>query len=145
MPALTLTLCGLLFGCGGQPEDGESTEVLDAPDTQVMPAEGAEGTVTASAISTMSVFGASVSFNSNGDNFTVRDTAADGHSAVAHIYNSNTGSYSFCWNSSGSGTSVTCNRNFAEGILIRFRACTGEAGTGRLVNCSDWKTVSTAN
>ncbi|RKH45116.1 hypothetical protein D7V93_35715 [Corallococcus llansteffanensis] len=93
----------------------------------------------------MSVFGATVSFNSYGDNFTVRDTAADGRSAVAHIYNYNTGNYSFCWNNSGNGTSVTCNRDFAEGILIRFRACTGESRTGQLVNCSAWTTASTAN
>ncbi|WP_338279776.1 hypothetical protein [Corallococcus caeni] len=142
IPALALVVGGLLFGCGGVPEESDSAQGVEVQDAQ-----GSEtaGTVTASAVTSSSVYGASVTFNSNGDNFTVNDTAADSHSAVAQIYNYNTGNTSYCWNTSGAGTSVTCNRDFAEGIRIRFRACTGESGSGNLVNCAAWVTVSTAN
>ena len=38
---LALVVCGLLFGCGGAPGDGESTQGNEAPYTQVEPREGA--------------------------------------------------------------------------------------------------------
>ncbi|WP_375757567.1 hypothetical protein [Corallococcus exercitus] len=126
IPALALMVSGLLFGCGGMPEEGETQE----------PQAGSEGTVTQSEVTTIVHPGATVIYNSNTDTFTVRDTAADGHSAVATIYNHITGSDTRCWNSGGVDTSVQCFRNFPNGPRLTIRACTGEAGPGTLLSCS---------
>ncbi|MHA7629156.1 hypothetical protein [Corallococcus sp. M7] len=123
IPALALMVGGLLFGCGGMPEEGDS----QAP---------SEGNVTQSEVTTIVHPGATVFYNSNTDTFTVRDTAADGHSAVATIYNQGTGSDTRCWNSNGAGTDVQCFRNFPNGPRLTIRACTGEAGPGTLISCS---------
>jgi hypothetical protein len=144
MPALALTVCGLLFGCGGQPGDGEPMQDTEAPATQAE--QPTEDAVSATAVYTSYIIGAYVTFNSYGDHFVVQDERADGHSAVAQIYNPNTGNYSYCWNNRGAGTSVDCNRDFPEGIRISFRACTGESSTGRLVACaSSWTGANTGN
>ncbi|MBN8231252.1 hypothetical protein JYK02_27410 [Corallococcus macrosporus] len=139
-----LALAGLLFGCGGMPEEAESTLVSEAQSPDVAPPEASAGEVSASQITTVTIAGSSVRYNSDTDNFVVSDTAADGHSAVAHIYNYNTGNYTMCWNSQGAGTTRTCDRSFANGINIAFRACTGEAGPGTLVACSVWVRVGTS-
>lgn len=144
IPALALVVGGLLFGCGGMPEEGESTQVSEMQSPDVAPPAPSEAEVSASQITTVSIAGASVRFNSDTDNFVVSDTASDGHSAVAHIYNYNTGNYSTCWNSQGAGTSKTCDRSFANGINIGFRACTGESGPGTLVACSVWVVVGSS-
>ncbi|MBN8468654.1 hypothetical protein JYJ95_19250 [Corallococcus exiguus] len=126
IPALALMVSGLLFGCGGMPEEGETQE----------PQAGSEGTVSQSAVTTITGTGVTVVYNSASDSFTVHDTLADGHSAVARIYNSNTGSTTYCWNSNGAGTSAVCNRNYPNNPLLRISACTGEAGPGTLVACT---------
>ncbi|NOK09024.1 hypothetical protein [Corallococcus exercitus] len=135
---VALTLGGLLLGCGGMPEEGRSIEPQES--------QAPESDVFQSAVTSTAIYGATVTFNSYGDVFTVKDTAGDGRSAVAQIYNYNTGNTSYCWNSSGAGTSTTCNRNFAEGILIRYRACTSNAPNPPTAgNCGEWRTASTAN
>ncbi|AFE04466.1 hypothetical protein COCOR_02087 [Corallococcus coralloides DSM 2259] len=123
IPALALVVGGLLFGCGGMPEEGDS---------QVP----SEGNVSQSAVTYIYGNGVTVVYNSASDSFTVHDTLADGHSAVARIYNSNTGSTTYCWNSNGAGTSAVCNRNYPNNPLLRISACTGEAGPGTIVACS---------
>ncbi|RKG65245.1 hypothetical protein D7V80_23960 [Corallococcus sp. CA054B] len=123
IPALALMVSGLLFGCGGMPEESDS----QAP---------SEGNVTQSLVTTITGTGVTVVYNSTSDSFTVRDTAADGHSAVARIYNGNTGSTTYCWNSNGAGTSVVCDRSYPNNPLLRISACTGEAGSGTLVACT---------
>ncbi|QAT83589.1 hypothetical protein EJ065_2003 [Corallococcus coralloides] len=126
IPALALMVGGLLFGCGGMPEEGETQE----------PQAGSEGTVTQSEVTTIVHPGATVNYNSNIDTFTVRDTAADGLDAVATIYNHGTGSDTRCWNSYGPGTVEQCFRNYPNGPRLTIRACTGNSRTGALNSCS---------
>jgi hypothetical protein len=162
-----LTLCGLLFGCGGLPEDGEPTqapevtepdtqvtpeagEFLEAheapePDTQGTPTEGAEGTVSAATVWENSYPGSFVRFNSVGDNFYVSDTLRDGRLAVAQIKNLNTGQYYYCANRYGAGTTAFCNLDFVEGHWLIFRACTSEEGFLRAACNPNWTGANSAN
>jgi hypothetical protein len=143
MHVLALTLCGMLFGCGGEPVDGAPTQGTEAPATQ---AEPTDGHVSVSALYSSYIVGAYVTFDSYGDHFFVRDERADGHAAVAHIHNHSNGNYTYCWNTNGAGTTVDCNRDFPEGIRISFRACSGEYSSGRLISCaSGWTYASTGN
>jgi hypothetical protein len=137
---LALVVCGLLFGCGGAPGDGESTQGNEAPYTQVEPREGASGTVSALAVYASSLTGAYVTFNSYGEHFIVQDTARDGHSALVQLSSGST-----CWNSGGAGTTVDCNYDFPEGITIYFRACVGESGPRLILACAGWTAANTAN
>ncbi|CAM4325473.1 MULTISPECIES: hypothetical protein [Corallococcus] len=132
IPALALVVGGLLFGCGGMPEEGETQE----------PQAGSEGNVSQSAVQTNLVSGVTVTYTPATDTFTVHDTLADGHSAVADIINHNTGSNTQCWNPNGAGTSKSCERNYPNKPVISFRACTGEYGPRRLVACSGWLTIN---
>ncbi|RYZ39922.1 MAG: hypothetical protein EOO72_08875 [Myxococcaceae bacterium] len=129
IPALALMVGGLLFGCGGMPEEGDS----QAP---------SEGNVTQSAVHVITHPGVIVTFNTDTDTFVVQDNLADGHSAVAEIINRNTGSVTQCWNAQGAGTTNFCTRNYPNNPQISVRACTGEAGTSSLVSCSAWKTFT---
>ncbi|NOK18099.1 hypothetical protein [Corallococcus carmarthensis] len=135
IPALALVVGGLLFGCGGMPEEGET---LEAQESQAAP----EGNVTQSAVTTVTISGASISYNSTSDSFTVRDTLADGHSAVAVVYNHRTGSTGSCWNKNGAGTSAVCDRSYPNNPQLSISACTGEYSTGALIACSGWVPVN---
>jgi hypothetical protein len=143
--ALALVTCGLLAGCGGQPGEEESLQGPQTPDTQAAPSEVSGRPVSASAVYAAAVTGAYVTFNSYGDHLIVQDTAADGHSALGILYNYNSGTYFYCWNSRGAGTTVDCNYNFAEGITVAFFACTAESGDGTLIACSPATYANTAN
>lgn len=124
IPALALMVSGLLFGCGGMPEEGDS----QAP---------SEGTVTQSVVTTIVHTGVTVVYNSTTDTFTVYDTLADGHSAVARIRNTLTGSLTYCWNSKGEGTYEVCTRNYPNNPLLRISACKGESKEGTTFECTD--------
>lgn len=86
---------------------------------------------------TSSITGASAWFIADGDKVYVKDTAADGHSAVAQVQIPSEGIYENLWNPDGSGTtrSKGYGTSVAEGVGIWYRACTGESGTGELVRC----------
>jgi hypothetical protein len=85
------------------------------------------------------ISGACARFEAAGDHLYVKDTLADGHSAVGQIYG-----YGKCWNHYGVGTTIDCNFNTAERI-IQFRACTGEYSTKQILTCSGWIQTSAAN
>jgi hypothetical protein len=138
---LALTVCGLLYGCGPA-EEGGLIEGSAPPETQAEAGEAETGTVSEFQVYASSRAGAYVTFNSYGDHFVIQDTASDGYSALVQIDAAN---LSECWNANGAGTSVDCNRNFTEGINIRFRACVGENGTKRVIGCAEWKTANTKN
>ncbi|WNG20290.1 hypothetical protein [Cystobacter fuscus] len=110
------------------------------PDVSVEPAESETGTVSALA-KTSARYGnaAVVTFNSSGDSFSIQDTAADDHSAVAQV-----SGHGYYWNPNGAGSSKSFTINFAEGITIKFRACVGEHATKKILHCGDWKTANTA-
>ncbi|NNC14549.1 hypothetical protein HJC22_02230 [Corallococcus exiguus] len=127
IPALALVVGGLLFGCGGLPEEDE----VAVP----------EGEVSQSAVKYIKHTGVNVAYNPANDNVTVNDTLSDGHSAVAVIYNPNTGSTTECWNSNGVGTSHTCNRDYPNNPLLRIKACTGESSTMKTGSCSAFQDV----
>lgn len=127
IPALALVVGGVLFGCGGMPEEGE----VAVP----------EGEVSQSKVTYVSHTGVSVAYNSDNDNVTVTDTLSDGHSGVAVIYNPNTGSTTQCWVSTGVGTSHTCNRDYPNNPLLRIKACTGESASGNIGPCSNFQDV----
>jgi hypothetical protein len=133
--ALTLTLGSLLFGCGGQPEDGEALAGESATDRPVSAFAPTATTIGATAVLTDS------------DNLLVSDTSADGHSAVGQLVVISTGAPYDCWNSAGAGTSYVppgCNFNFRSGLAVRYRACLGEAGTGSIFGCGGWITTNAA-
>jgi|GEM_PF-5170530 len=142
MTVLSLTLGGLLVGCGGMPEDNQTFETQELQSPDVAPPPASEGEVSQSLVTTITISGASISYNSNNDSFTVRDTLADGHSAVAVVYNQRTGSTGSCWNSNGAGTTAVCDRSYPNNPVLSIRACTGEAGPGTLVACSGWVAVN---
>ncbi|MCP3059830.1 hypothetical protein LXT21_13680 [Myxococcus sp. K38C18041901] len=136
------TLVGLLVGCGGMPEEDPTFETQELQSPEVAPPPASEGEVSQSRVTTISIRGATISYDSATDAFRVQDTRADGHSAVAVVYNHQTGSTAGCWNSNGSGTTAVCDRNYPSNPLLSIRACTGESGPRTLVACSGWVTVN---
>jgi hypothetical protein len=130
--ALALVVGGLLFGCGGMPEEGEMQGPQAAP----------ENNVSQSAVVVASTTGVTVSYNSTNDTFTVQDTLNDGYDVVADIINQRTGATAVCWNWTGAGTIRNCDRNFPNNPKLSFRACVGSRATGSLYSCSPWTTAN---
>ncbi|AKF86758.1 hypothetical protein MFUL124B02_32365 [Myxococcus fulvus 124B02] len=124
------------------PEESEPLETQALQLLDVAPPPASEGEVSQNLVTTISITGATISYNSVNDTFTVRDTRADGHSAVAVVYNHRTGSTAGCWNSNGAGTTAVCDRNYASNTVLSIRACTGESGPRTLITCSGWVTVN---
>ncbi|MFJ3086742.1 hypothetical protein [Streptomyces sp. NPDC086838] len=75
----------------------------------------------------ISMTGVSVYFGMDGDYFRVKDTKADGYSAVVE-WSDNHGRTGACVNAMGSGSDGTCNKNFHEGYTITYRAALYDAG-----------------
>ncbi|MFD8035573.1 hypothetical protein ACFV3F_44030 [Streptomyces sp. NPDC059717] len=71
--------------------------------------------------------GADVCFMPWGDKIWVYDTQADGASAVARWY-TDYGRWGTCRNAHGAGEWAFCNKDFAEGHTIYFRATQYDAG-----------------
>jgi hypothetical protein len=67
-------------------------------------------------------------FTSYGEVFKVYDQLADGHSAVALYWLPDGSGPHMIWNSTGNGTEVTANLEFAEGSWVTYRVCLGEGG-----------------
>jgi hypothetical protein len=142
-----LMLGGLLVGCGGMPEENapeESTpvEMQESRLLDVAPPPVSEGEVSQSRVTTIVIYGASISYNSVNDAFTVRDTLADGRAAVAVVYNHRTGTTKSCWNPYGPGTTGVCDRNYPGNPVLSISACTGDFATGTLLACSGWVAVN---
>jgi hypothetical protein len=149
LPSMFIAAAALLGGCIGA-EPGEGDEALDAPsevpaelsepeqmEAQVGPEQTAES---ASALTAwFCVTGACAQFEAYGEHLYVRDTLADGHSAVGQI-----SGYGTCWNHSGAGTTIDCNFDTAESTIY-FRACTGEYSTRQILTCTPWIQTSAAN
>ncbi|MFI9809793.1 hypothetical protein ACIHEJ_36645 [Streptomyces sp. NPDC052301] len=73
-------------------------------------------------------------FEDNDEIFSVKDTCADGWSAVIKVdvapYQSD-GGYDFAiWNNKGNGTTVTSNRSYPEGTGVCIWAGSGEYSSG---------------
>ncbi|CAM3176073.1 hypothetical protein NODU109028_01820 [Nocardioides dubius] len=64
------------------------------------------------------------------DNLKAIDDCADGWGAESELL-LQTGTYRLCYNGSGNGTTVTCNYNFAEGILGEILARSVDNGDFR--------------
>ncbi|MCX5201498.1 hypothetical protein OG897_08535 [Streptomyces sp. NBC_00237] len=96
---------------------------------------------------TSSVTGASVWFLADGDVIKIRDTKADGLSAVAQVHFSGGVSYKDnLWNNGGNGSTREYSYGTAvpEGVFVYYRACVGKSATHTLVRCDDeWKATNT--
>jgi hypothetical protein len=76
--------------------------------------------------------GSEFCWDSNGDRIYVKDTKADGYSAVARWY-TDYGRWGTCRNSLGAGQWGVCNKDFAEGYVINMRASRYDGDTGQYV------------
>lgn len=87
----------------------------------------------------MSIEGATVWFKQNGDVAWVKDTKADGHSAVIRVYVPDVGIAENLFNPDGSGTSrnYSYGTRIPEGTTVYYMACTGENSTKTLTACAD--------
>lgn len=96
---------------------------------------------------TSSIAGASVWFLANGDVIKIKDTQADGLSAVAQVHFS--GGVTIkdnLWHNSGSGTTgeYSYGTRVPEGVFVYYRACVGKSATHTLVRCdTKWKATNT--
>ncbi|WP_405815847.1 hypothetical protein OG241_15005 [Streptomyces sp. NBC_01390] len=83
--------------------------------------------------------GSQVWFKSYGDHIWVKDTDADGHSAVGWSYVPYDGVNTTNWVTSGNGDSGDFNYDFTENAYVYYKACVGESGTGDYFSCnSSW-------
>ncbi|GIF10877.1 hypothetical protein Ate01nite_09090 [Actinoplanes teichomyceticus] len=92
----------------------------------------------------ISVAGATVYFVDNGDTWYVKDTAADGRSAVVlweNYINFERARIGTCANKLGNGTWGKCAKDYAESSGIRAMACTYDFSAGVRGSCSDWEVV----
>ncbi|RKG71705.1 hypothetical protein D7V88_39145 [Corallococcus terminator] len=136
--ALTLSLCGLLFGCGGQPGDEAPTQGQETPDTQGPTTEDTDRPVSAFATDVIpGPGGASDALFTDDDNLYARDNSADGLAAVAQL-NFN-GQIFTLWNRTGVGNGPPLNLSFASGTILSVRACIGSGQS--LMSCNGWYTV----
>ncbi|MGI5328463.1 hypothetical protein [Actinomadura nitritigenes] len=76
--------------------------------------------------------GARVCYESSGDYIWVYDSSGDGASAVARWY-TDYGRWGTCRNAHGKGHWAYCNKNFAEGAAIYFRASQYDGDTDQYV------------
>ncbi|MFH8350592.1 hypothetical protein [Streptomyces sp. NPDC018045] len=85
-------------------------------------------------------------FWDDGDWFMIEDTGLDGHSAVVD-WELLRGSSRFggIFNASGFATTRYKNKNFPEGLTLRFRVCLGDWDTKTIIagKCSRWMTRQT--
>jgi hypothetical protein len=86
-----------------------------------------------------SITGSTAWFTHDGDVAWVKDTKADGHSAVVRVYVPDVGIAENLFNPDGTGTSR--NRSYGtripEGTTVYYQPCTGENSTKTLVACAD--------
>jgi hypothetical protein len=83
-----------------------------------------------------SITGARVCFQSDGDYFYVKDTKADGYSAVVDWFDGGSTRRGACVNKHGEGAWARCNKNFVEGHNITFRAA--RYNSGNPVDSGGW-------
>ncbi|EHR60685.1 hypothetical protein [Saccharomonospora cyanea] len=96
------------------------------------------GTPPSSGLTCREITGARVCFEHYGDKWWVRDTAADGASAVVLWDNYRNGSLyrqGECQNRLGSGTWGVCNKNYYEDSTLDWLACVYDVSEGRLIRC----------
>ncbi|NYI03809.1 hypothetical protein [Allostreptomyces psammosilenae] len=79
------------------------------------------------------ITGATVCFESSGDDFHVYDSATDGASARANWYVDYDRETPHCTNSNGSGTWHECTYDMREGATVCFRPEVYDASEGRLI------------
>ena len=77
--------------------------------------------------------GATACFDPDGDVIYVKDIKADGYSAVMRWY-TDYGRWGTCRNANGAGTWAKCNKDFAEGHTITWRATQYNGDTKKWVN-----------
>ena len=80
--------------------------------------------------------GAIAEFRFNGDQFYVKDTVADGHSAAAIWFDADSTRSGSCISQWGAGHYGLCDKDFVEGHTIYFSAAVYEAG--KIVRNGDW-------
>lgn len=90
-------------------------------------------------VSCIEVTGAIACFQQYGDKWWVKDTAADGASAVAVWNNYRNGSLyrqGQCENRLGAGTWGVCNKNYYEDSVVEWAACVVDFSENRRIRCS---------
>ncbi|MBN9685165.1 MULTISPECIES: hypothetical protein [unclassified Corallococcus] len=119
---LALAACGLLLGCGGQPEDDESLQVPEESDTQSGSSGDAERPVEAFSTNYAATSGALAWFT-DFDNLYIRDTSADGLGAAAVLWVGNI--QYVVWATNGQGSENVRNLDFPPNQLGYLYACVG--------------------
>ncbi|SFO95288.1 hypothetical protein SAMN02982918_0937 [Saccharomonospora viridis] len=87
----------------------------------------------------VAITGAQACFEAYGDKWWVKDTVADGASAVVIWDNYRNGSLyrqGECQNRLGSGNWGVCNKNYYEGSALYFKLCVYDFSEGRAIRCS---------
>lgn len=119
-------------------EDRASTTAAYEVDT------AKKGTPPSSGRSCVSVTGAQACFEHYGDKWWVRDTVADGASAVVIWDNYRNGSLyrqGECQNRMGSGNWGVCNKNYYEKSRLDFAVCVHDFSEGKTIRCSKMRQV----
>ncbi|BBH63374.1 hypothetical protein ACTI_00590 [Actinoplanes sp. OR16] len=92
----------------------------------------------------MTVAGSTAYYVDYGDKWYVKDTAADGKSAVViweYYINFEQTRAGMCSNKQGNGTWGSCNKEYDESAGIRAKACTYDFSAGKAGACSAWRVV----
>jgi hypothetical protein len=96
-------------------------------------------------LSCVTVTGAQACFEAYGDKWWVKDTVADGASAVVYWDNYRNGSLyriGRCENRLGSGNWGVCNKNYYEGSTLDYQVCVEDFSEGELIRCSPVRRVT---
>lgn len=81
--------------------------------------------------------GAQTWFKAYGEHLWVKDSKADGHSAVGLFYVPAVSSYVYGnWVTGGNGTTVDYNYDLPENKDVYYKSCVGESGTGDIFSCN---------
>jgi hypothetical protein len=95
----------------------------------------------------IAVSGATACFQSNGDRWWVKDTVADGLSAIsawANYHGASLYRYGICANRLGNGHWGYCSKNYAEGTEIDWQSCKYDVPSETYHGCSNLVGVTTA-
>ncbi|RYZ40080.1 MAG: hypothetical protein EOO71_17495 [Myxococcaceae bacterium] len=128
---LALAVCGLLFGCGGQPEDGESLQGTETSDTQSGSSGDAERPVEAFSNQYAATSGA-LAWVSDFDNLYIKDTAGDGLGAAAVLWVA--GLRYEVWATNGHNSENVRNLDFPPNQQGFLYACVGRKPN--ITNCN---------
>lgn len=108
----------------------------------------AQGCVTVTLPGSPDVVVGSACFARDGDVFEAYDHRSDGHSVAVRWDNFVNGTlyrHGACVEKRGAGRNGHCNKNFTEGSVLQYQACTWESGTDTAVRCGNPTRVTNNN